>query len=63
MKHSWDNVQGQYKQLKELLVHNDRVKRGIFNTLGRGVKLITGNIDADDEQYFNEKIDTIALDN
>lgn len=66
MKHSWDNVQGQYKQLKELLVHNDRVKRGIFNTLdtlGRGVKLITGNMDADDEQYFNEKIDTIALDN
>lgn len=59
MKHSWNNVHGQYKQRKKLLVHNYRIKRGILNTLGRGVKLITSNMDANDKQCFTKKVDRI----
>lgn len=63
LTHSLASVHGKYKQMKELLVYKDRSKRGIFDSLGSGLKFITGNMDADDEQYYNEKINTIAMDN
>ena len=38
-----------------------REKGGLFNSLGRVVKIITANMDADDEEYFDEKINRITL--
>lgn len=60
------NLQDAYHQFRNLLIHTDTItrnKRGIFNSLGRALKIITGTMDSDDEDYYNEKINTVALDN
>lgn len=47
-------------------MHHDPVlrrKRGLFNSIGQALKVVTGTMDADDQQYYEEKINTIALDN
>lgn len=55
--------------MNNLLIHSDlttntrRKKRGLFNSFGQALKIVTGTMDADDEEYYNEKINTIALDN
>lgn len=46
-----------YAQLGELLIHHE-----LLDSLGRGIKLITGNLDKDDEDYFNDKINSLVLD-
>ena len=37
----------------------DRSKRGIFNTVGFGLKTLFGTMDSEDAEYFNEKISTL----
>lgn len=63
LKHSWLKLTNLYVQLEHLLWHKHRTKRGLFNSLGKVVKFITGNMDADDADYYNAKLNTIALDN
>lgn len=47
-------------------MHQDlhtRKKRGLFDSIGRALKIVTGTMDADDESYYEDKINTITLDN
>lgn len=48
IKHSWLKLNHLYDQLGHLLLHKYRTKRGLFDSLGKVVKFITGNMDADD---------------
>lgn len=63
LQHSWIKLHGLYEQLGELLMHSNRSKRGLFDGLGKVIKTITGNMDSDDQEYFDEKLNTLALDN
>lgn len=49
------------KQLYELVGAEivPRTKRGIFNSIGFGLKTLFGTMDSDDAEYYNEKISTI----
>lgn len=60
------NLQDTYEQFNNLVAHQDThlgTKRVLFNSLGQGLRLITGTMAADDKEYYNEKINTISLDN
>lgn len=63
LEHSIVRLHTSYEQFQKLLGHPKKTKRGLFNSFGRFIKTITGNMDADDEEYYDEKINTIALDN
>lgn len=57
-------LHGLYAQLGELLMHNNSSsKRELFDGLGKVIKTITSNMDSDDQEYFDEKLNTLALDN
>lgn len=50
------------KQLYEIVgaeMVPPRTKRGIFNSIGFGLKTLFGTMDSDDAEYYNEKISTI----
>lgn len=38
-----------------------RKRRGLFNTVGFGLKTLFGTMDHDDAEYFNEKLSTLDL--
>lgn len=66
LEHSILQLHNSYEQFQKLLGHPKRTKRGLFNSFGHHfclIKTIIGNMDADDEEYFDEKINTVALDN
>lgn len=63
LKHSYQTMHKFYGQLSDLLLHKSRQKRGLFDSVGHVLKMITGNMDSNDEAYYNEKINTIAMDN
>lgn len=37
----------------------NRKRKGIFNSIGFGLKILFGTMDSDDAEYYNEKISTI----
>lgn len=47
----------------DLLGHKTRVKRGLFYIVVSVVKLLTGNTNTDDQDYYDKHIDIIVLDN
>lgn len=50
------------RQLYEIVgaeVVSPRSRRGIFNSIGFGLKTLFGTMDSDDAEYYNEKISTI----
>ncbi|KAG8282451.1 hypothetical protein J6590_036417 [Homalodisca vitripennis] len=53
------------KRLYEVIgtepVTTNRRKRGLFNTIGIGMKTLFGTMDDDDAEYYNEKIATMDL--
>ena len=45
--------------LKDLVGHHKRTKRGWFNIVGNAVKVITGNLDDNDAKFYNEAINKV----
>ena len=58
---SWNAIKRttkRVKQLYDIVGASDMIvwsKRGIFNTVGFGLKTLFGTMDSDDAEYFNEK--------
>lgn len=56
------NTETKLTRLHELVgidTGTPRLKRGLFNTIGFGLKTLFGTMDNDDAEYYNEKISTI----
>ena len=50
------------KQLYEIVgARPSRSRRGVFNSIGFGLKLLFGTMDSDDAEYYNEKISSVDI--
>ncbi|KAG8280828.1 hypothetical protein J6590_072117 [Homalodisca vitripennis] len=61
MKNTGLKIKRLYDVIGTEPVTTNRRKRGLFNTIGIGMKTLFGTMDNDDADYYNEKIATMDL--